>query len=147
LDIWSALSCTTKPPANHLQIANVLADTVVGIIPLIGDFIDNLFKSNLRNLALLETWLLNSPEASRYHILIMPETNDFLPKPSRAAKFGGSWFGGSKGKSEIEMEKERERVTGKVRKTRRMGKDEGVVGPVPVATGASTGVPLADPLD
>lgn len=109
------------------MLLNVLIDCVVGIVPLIGDFLDNLFKSNLRNLSLLEDWLLTSPTATRsYHILLMPTTTDFMPKP-KASKFSSSWFGGGHGKSEEDEERERERTTGKVRQTRRMGRDEGEI--------------------
>jgi hypothetical protein len=104
----------------------VIADVLVGIVPLIGDFLDNLFKSNLRNLALLETWLLTDPSAQMYHILLMPESNDFVPKPKSATRFSTSWFGGGSSTAE-DAERERERETGKIRATRRMGRDEGEV--------------------
>ncbi|WVQ74347.1 hypothetical protein IAR50_003947 [Cryptococcus sp. DSM 104548] len=121
-------------PTNILgyMLFNVIIDVLVGIVPLIGDFIDNLFKSNLRNLALLETWLLTSPAANRqYHILLMPESGEFLPVPKAA---GAGWFGrGGKGRTQEDEERDRERTTGKVRKTRRMGKEEGApVQEVPV---------------
>ncbi|WVQ84542.1 hypothetical protein IAT38_006696 [Cryptococcus sp. DSM 104549] len=106
---------------------NVIIDVLVGIVPIIGDLIDNLFKSNLRNLALLEEWLLTSPSAQRqYHILLMPANGEFIPKPS-SSRFSTSWFGGGSrsGKTEEDEERERERTTGKVRVTRRMGKHEG----------------------
>jgi hypothetical protein len=78
----------------------------------------------------------------------MPETSEFLPKPSKG-KLGGSWFGRGGGKTEEEVERETERVTGRVRRTRRMGKNEGVAGPIPVPASGEVGgqVPLADPLD
>lgn len=56
----------------------------------------------------------------------MPNTTDFIPKP-KASKYSTSWFGGGYGKSEEDEEKKRERTTGKVRQTRRMGRDEGEV--------------------
>ncbi|ORY31667.1 hypothetical protein BCR39DRAFT_571208 [Naematelia encephala] len=123
-------------PAQILMymILNVLADVFVGLIPLLGDFLDNLFKSNLRNLALVENWLLEShptSSAARYHILLMPVSDEFLPRPKAAG-----WFAGGKKVDEVVEE---ERRTGRVRKTRRMGKHEGQV-PVPNAT-------PGDPLD
>ncbi len=36
---------------------NLALDTVVGSVPLLGDLFDLGFKSNLRNLALLDRWL------------------------------------------------------------------------------------------
>ena len=94
---------------------------VVGIVPIIGDVIDNLFKSNLRNLALLEEWLLTDPHAQRYHILLMPQSDEFIPGPG--AKWKG-WFGGKEDVREQESRRQ-EATTGKVRQTRRMKKDEG----------------------
>ncbi|WVN90912.1 uncharacterized protein L203_106157 [Cryptococcus depauperatus CBS 7841] len=111
------------------MLFNVLIDCLVGIIPLVGDFIDNLFKSNLRNLALLEDWLLTSPQANKsFHILLMPETTEFLPK-SKNPRFTSGWFGVGQAKAEENEERKRERTTGKVKKTRRMGKDEDNVPP------------------
>ncbi|KAK4683907.1 hypothetical protein P7C73_g6303, partial [Tremellales sp. Uapishka_1] len=109
------------------MLLNTLADILVGIVPLIGDFLDNLFKSNLRNLALLEDWLLSSSSAQskRYHILLMPaETTDFIPKPKTGSRFSTSWFGGGAASPE-DAERERERTTGTLRATRRMGRNEG----------------------
>ena len=91
-------------------------------MPIIGDIIDNLFKSNLRNLALLENWLLNDQyTAAKYHILLMPESDEFVPGPS--SRWRG-WFGGKVDREEMAA-RDRERATGKVRKTRRMGREEG----------------------
>jgi hypothetical protein len=106
------------------QVGNTIADVVVGIVPLIGDLLDNWFKSNLRNLALLETWLLTHPTAQRYHILVMPETTEYIPKPKKHGRFSTTWFGGGS-TSFDDAERERERTTGRVRVTRRMERDEG----------------------
>lgn len=106
---------------------NVVLDVIAGIVPIIGDVIDNWFKSNLRNLALLETWLLTDRYAStKYHILLMPESDDFIP--TSKSRWGG-WFKGGVQAEELDARK-RERVSGKVRKTRRMSKEEGVEVPV-----------------
>lgn len=45
---------------------NVLVDLVVGAIPLIGDLFDFAFKANLRNIALLESYL-DRPSPTRTH--------------------------------------------------------------------------------
>jgi hypothetical protein len=37
---------------------NVVIDGLIGIIPILGDVLDALFKANLRNLALLEVSLI-----------------------------------------------------------------------------------------
>jgi len=44
--------------------ANVLIETVLGSVPLLGDLFDAGFKANLRNIALLERYHLD-PRASR----------------------------------------------------------------------------------
>lgn len=41
------------------MLVNVLADVLVGLIPVIGDALDFLFKANLRNAVLLEKYLMN----------------------------------------------------------------------------------------
>ncbi|MBE9099821.1 DUF4112 domain-containing protein [Vacuolonema iberomarrocanum] len=41
------------------MIFNVLLEMVIGAIPLLGDIFDAFYKSNVRNLALLETHLQN----------------------------------------------------------------------------------------
>jgi hypothetical protein len=110
---------------------NVILDVLVGLVPIIGDFLDNLFKSNLRNLALLETWLLTAPAAKRYHILLMPD-GDFMPRQSKRSGFT-SWFGSGQPSAE-NLAREKEIRTGKVRVTRRMAKEEG-------------GVVISEPLD
>jgi hypothetical protein len=93
---------------------------VVGIVPIIGDIIDNMFKSNLRNLALLEAWLLSDPAAQRYHVLLMPESDEFIPGPR--SKWKG-WFG-AKVNGQEEESRRQEVLNGRVRKTRRMGREE-----------------------
>lgn len=116
--------CALRTPHRSLQIVNVLLDTAVGVIPFIGDILDNLWKANLRNLALLEDWLLSArPPADSYHILLMPDTNVYLPEPKKAGRWN-AWFGPT-GKREAEDELDRERVSGVVRRTRRMNRDEG----------------------
>ena len=46
------------------MIANVALDTVVGWVPILGDIFDVAWKSNLRNMALLESHL-QQPAAAR----------------------------------------------------------------------------------
>jgi hypothetical protein len=46
------------------MLANILIDTVVGSVPLLGDAFDVVWKSNNRNVALLERFL-ERPEATR----------------------------------------------------------------------------------
>ncbi|KAG9038053.1 hypothetical protein FRB95_002981 [Tulasnella sp. JGI-2019a] len=65
------------------MVVNVVIDGIIGIVPLIGDLLDVLFKSNLRNLELLEDWLIK--EAPQYQISI-PPSKQFLPKLKKGAK-------------------------------------------------------------
>ncbi|CAE6495425.1 unnamed protein product [Rhizoctonia solani] len=58
------------------MIINVIIDLFVGIVPFIGDALDVLFKANLRNLDLLEDWLLKD---APYRIALMP-SKEFLPR-------------------------------------------------------------------
>ncbi|KAF8320864.1 hypothetical protein DL93DRAFT_2163830 [Clavulina sp. PMI_390] len=83
------------------MIINTIIDGLIGIVPFLGDVLDTLFKSNLRNLALLEDWLLKGEH--RYNIQVTP-SDEFLPRKSSAkAKpkpSGGGFFGfGSSGGS------------------------------------------------
>jgi hypothetical protein len=36
------------------MVVNIVIDFIVGLVPILGDFLDNLWKANLRNLELLE---------------------------------------------------------------------------------------------
>ncbi|KAF8755412.1 hypothetical protein RHS01_05096 [Rhizoctonia solani] len=58
------------------QIVNVVIDLFIGIVPFFGDALDVLFKANLRNLDLLEDWLLKD---APYRIALMPN-REFLPR-------------------------------------------------------------------
>ena len=115
---------------------NVIIDVLVGIVPIIGDALDVWFKSNLKNLDILEKWLLDEEtKGSRYHILLMPDIPEFIPPLNKVKSDRKRWFG--KGVSEEEISARTTEVkTGKVRKTRRMGREEcipvGAGGEVPI---------------
>lgn len=126
-----------------------MIDVLVGFIPILGSFADNYWKSNLKNLDLLEKWLLDpTSRATRYHILLMPDVPEFIPPASKVKAEGRrGWFGGS-GLDNDEMQARAEEVqTGRVRKTRRMGKEEcipvGADGTVP----KTRPDPVVEPLD
>lgn len=51
--------------------------------------LDNLWKSNIKNLGLLEDHLLRQ---KRHTVLLMPKGGDFIPKPKRSF-----WGGGGRG--------------------------------------------------
>lgn len=46
-------------PANKIaqMISNIVLDFIIGTIPLVGDITDFFFKSNIKNLAILEEYL------------------------------------------------------------------------------------------
>lgn len=124
---------------------NVLFDVVCGFVPVIGDFLDNMFKSNLRNLAMLEDWLLSpAPVPSKFHILVMPQTTDFIPSTKKPAS--GSWFSSGKKSAQAEA-RARDWARGKVEKTRRMGREEGELwgSTVPPVSNASAPAPGPSP--
>lgn len=59
------LAARFRLPGNLLRqmVLNVALESVVGTVPLVGDFFDAAFKSNVRNLALLEKHLqADSPD-------------------------------------------------------------------------------------
>ena len=47
------------------MVANVAIDSVVGVVPLAGDFFDARWKSNTRNMRLLDRHLANPAAARR----------------------------------------------------------------------------------
>ncbi|KAG9081103.1 hypothetical protein FRC06_005823 [Ceratobasidium sp. 370] len=68
-----------RPILNYMVI-NVVVDMFLGIIPALGDVLDVLFKANLRNLDLLEDWLLKD---APYKVALMPK-KEFLPRKTAA---------------------------------------------------------------
>lgn len=55
--VWEARRLGAPTALIARMLGNVAADTLGGSVPLLGDLFDAAFKSNLRNLALLEDWL------------------------------------------------------------------------------------------
>ncbi|CAG8563577.1 14232_t:CDS:2 [Gigaspora margarita] len=41
------------------MLLHILVDVIIGIVPYIGDILDVLYKANIYNLQILETWLKN----------------------------------------------------------------------------------------
>ncbi|CAD6568221.1 MAG: hypothetical protein CYPHOPRED_002424 [Cyphobasidiales sp. Tagirdzhanova-0007] len=64
-------------PAAELwkMFTNCVIDVLVGIVPIVGDLLDVVFKSNMRNLQILENHLLNNPPPK-------PQTTKGLTVPS-----------------------------------------------------------------
>jgi hypothetical protein len=88
---------------------------------------------------LSQEWLLNSPNAAQYHLLLMPASSsahkaEFLPAPPLKSRFGNlSWGKGSAERAESVKR------AGEGR-TRRMLRDEGYAEKVPVAPFEAEGV-------
>lgn len=62
----------------------ILVDTVIGLVPFVGDALDIAFKANLRNLRLLEDYLISTKgqcNAGQFQ-LVFPPSNVFLPTDS-----------------------------------------------------------------
>lgn len=55
--VWEARRLGAPTVLVARMLGNIAADTLGGSVPLLGDLFDAAFKSNLRNLALLEDWL------------------------------------------------------------------------------------------
>lgn len=55
--VWEARRLGAPNTLLARMLGNIAADTLGGSVPLLGDLFDVAFKSNLRNLALLEGWL------------------------------------------------------------------------------------------
>lgn len=76
----------------------------------------------------------------------MPDGGDFLPPPKKQTKgkWSKGWFGNTAG-NEADEERERERVGGKVQKTRRMRRDEGEEWGATPVPGAGVGLGMDEP--
>ncbi len=55
--VWQARQMGAPAALLWRMLANIAIEVVGGVIPVIGDLFDVVFKANLRNLALLEDWL------------------------------------------------------------------------------------------
>ena len=61
----------TPPVVLARMVVNVALDTLLGIIPVLGDLWDIGFASNRRNLAILEHWLARPEHAARRSALVL----------------------------------------------------------------------------
>ncbi|MEZ4859663.1 MAG: DUF4112 domain-containing protein [Caldilineaceae bacterium] len=48
------------------MVVNVMLETLIGMVPILGDFFDATFKANLRNARLLQTALDAEPTSRRF---------------------------------------------------------------------------------
>lgn len=60
--IWNAIRMGSRKRTVFKMLGNVGIDLVLGAVPLLGDLFDVAFKSNLRNIALLERELARNSE-------------------------------------------------------------------------------------
>ncbi|EIN03938.1 hypothetical protein PUNSTDRAFT_138982 [Punctularia strigosozonata HHB-11173 SS5] len=75
------------------MIVNVIIDAVVGIIPFVGDVLDVAWKSNMRNLGLLEDFLVKSAKRGGFQVQVAPpyqwnKNNATSGGPGRSASSG-----------------------------------------------------------
>lgn len=56
--IWIALRLGMPQDRINKMISHIVLDLVMGIIPIIGDVADFIFKANLKNLKMLEDFLV-----------------------------------------------------------------------------------------
>ncbi len=63
--IWKARQLGATPGALAFMVGNLLADLVIGSVPLIGDIFDVAYNANIRNYRLLEKNLARVAERAR----------------------------------------------------------------------------------
>lgn len=72
--IYLATRFRLPPQVLYKMILNISLEAVVGMVPLVGDLFDAFYKSNIRNLELLERHLMVvEPEISQATEPVMPE--------------------------------------------------------------------------
>lgn len=72
--IYLATRFRLPPQVLYKMILNISLEAVVGMVPLVGDLFDAFYKSNMRNLELLERHLMVvEPEISQAMEPVMPE--------------------------------------------------------------------------
>ena len=55
--VYEARALGAPPALLARMLGNIGIEVIGGAVPIVGDLFDMAFKANLRNLALLETWL------------------------------------------------------------------------------------------
>lgn len=63
--IWKARELGATPGALAYMVGNVLADMLIGSIPIVGDIFDVAYNSNIRNYRMLEKNLAQNAHRSR----------------------------------------------------------------------------------
>ncbi|MES2125439.1 MAG: DUF4112 domain-containing protein [Gemmatimonadota bacterium] len=67
------LAARLRAPASVLlrMLLNITIDTVGGVVPLVGDLFDTQWRTNTRNLAILEQWLDDPERVRRQGVLLL----------------------------------------------------------------------------
>jgi len=55
--VWEARRLGVRPAILKRMLGNVAIEAVVGVVPILGDLFDTVFKADLRNIALMEAEL------------------------------------------------------------------------------------------
>lgn len=87
------------------MLFNIAIDFGIGLVPILGDVADALFRANTRNCWLLEVYLTKKAEANSHGTVTDPETGKTLPTRPEQAKLksgitGLLGFGGRKNQDE-----------------------------------------------
>jgi hypothetical protein len=70
-----------------VQLLNVFFDAAIGIVPFIGDLLDVAFKSNVRNLRLLESHLSSRTKKGGFTVELAPSyEQEFANAPPPSAR-------------------------------------------------------------
>jgi hypothetical protein len=86
--LWVARQLGAPVSIQMRMLTNLLLDAAIGAIPLLGDLFDFAFKSNTRNLALLEAWLNQPRKVQRGSIVLLAGSLLVL----FAVVFGALWL-------------------------------------------------------
>ena len=57
--VWEARNLGAPPALLARMLANVAVEVAGGAVPVLGDLFDAAFKANLRNVALMEDWMMH----------------------------------------------------------------------------------------
>lgn len=80
--VWKGWRLGATPGAVAFMLLNILADTLIGSIPLIGGIFDIWYNSNIRNVRLLEKNLAKRAASAAY--ATQRPTPSLVPAPSLA---------------------------------------------------------------
>lgn len=75
------------------MVLNVIIDCAIGLLPIVGDLLDVAFKSNLRNLTLLESHLLerNGVCSTGSFSILIPPSDQFITPKLKSGHNSSNW--------------------------------------------------------